>query len=125
MKIIHGLAQTLTELHYYQESLNYTLKGINICNSIESLYLYAELHLLTGKNLVHLQQPEEGLHYIKQSKNIFSLQKNEEFVQIAEHEMEKHFALHMNMDKKDRDCLKISIFFSIVSSPLPSIFQIL
>lgn len=88
VKIIHGLAQTLTELHYYQESLNYTLKGINICNSIESLYLYAELHLLTGKNLVHLQQPEEGLHYIKQSKNIFSLQKNEEFVQIAEHELE-------------------------------------
>ncbi|MGE7609406.1 helix-turn-helix domain-containing protein [Peribacillus frigoritolerans] len=88
VKIIHGLAQTLTELHYYQESLNYTLKGINICNSIESLYLYAELHLLTGKNLVHLQQPEEGLHYIKQSKNIFSLQKNEEFVQIAEHELD-------------------------------------
>jgi tetratricopeptide (TPR) repeat protein len=88
VKIIHGLAQTLTELHYYQESLNYTLKGINICNSIESLYLYAELHLLTGKNLVHLQQPEEGLHYIKQSKNIFSLQRNEEFVQIAEHELE-------------------------------------
>ncbi|MED3912064.1 tetratricopeptide repeat protein [Peribacillus simplex] len=39
VKIIHGLAQTLTELHYYQESLNYTLKGINICNTIESLYL--------------------------------------------------------------------------------------
>lgn len=88
VKIIHGLAQTLTKLHYYQESLNYTLKGINICNSIESLYLYAELHLLTGKNLVHLQQPEEGLQYIKQSKNIFSLQKNEEFIQIAEHELE-------------------------------------
>ncbi|MFY0802876.1 tetratricopeptide repeat protein [Peribacillus frigoritolerans] len=88
VKIIHGLAQTLTELHYYQESLNYTLKGINICNSIESLYLYAELHLLTGKNLVQLQQLEEGLHYIKQSKNIFSLQKNEEFVQIAENELE-------------------------------------
>ncbi|WHY95253.1 helix-turn-helix domain-containing protein [Peribacillus simplex] len=88
VKIIHGLAQTLTELHYYQESLNYTLKGINICNSIESLYLYAELHLLTGKNLVHLQQPEKELHYIKQSKNIFSLQKNEEFIRIAEHELE-------------------------------------
>ncbi len=39
------ISSTLTELHYYQESLNYTLKGINICNSIESLYLYAELHL--------------------------------------------------------------------------------
>ncbi|MBO1000636.1 hypothetical protein IOC57_23195 [Bacillus sp. SD075] len=25
VKIIHGLAQTLTELHYYQKSLNYTL----------------------------------------------------------------------------------------------------
>ncbi|MGG0410031.1 hypothetical protein [Peribacillus simplex] len=71
VKIIHELAQTLTKLHYYQKSLNYALKGINICNSIESLYLSADLHLLTGKNLVHLQQPEEGLHYIKQSKNIF------------------------------------------------------
>lgn len=55
VKIIHGLTQTLTELHYYLESLNYALKGINIFNSIESLYLYADLHLLTGKNLVHLQ----------------------------------------------------------------------
>ncbi|WP_375089023.1 tetratricopeptide repeat protein [Peribacillus sp. RS7] len=88
VKIIHGLAQTLTELHYYQESLNYTLKGINICNSIESLYLYAELHLLTGKNLFNLQQPDEGLQYINQAKNIFSLQRNEEFVQIVEDELE-------------------------------------
>ncbi|MDR4926251.1 hypothetical protein [Peribacillus simplex] len=101
LKIIHGLAQTLTELHYYLESLNYTLKGINICNSIESLYLYAELHLLTGKNLVHLQQPEKGLHYIKQSKNIFSLQKNEEFIRIAEHELESILqCLCTSMDKK-------------------------
>lgn len=78
----------MTELQYYQESLNYTLKGINICNSIESLYLYAELHLLTGKNLINLQQPDEGLQYLNQAKNIFSLQRNEEFVQIVEDELE-------------------------------------
>ncbi|MFE4241514.1 helix-turn-helix domain-containing protein [Peribacillus butanolivorans] len=89
VKIIHGLAQTLTELHCYQESLNYTLKGINICNSIESLYLFAELHFLTGKNLIHLQQQNEGLQYLNHSRTIFSIQKNEEYVQIVDHELER------------------------------------
>ncbi|MGE6376191.1 hypothetical protein [Peribacillus muralis] len=89
VKIVHGLALTLTALRSYQEYLNHTIKGINICNSIESLYLYGELHLLTGKNLFHLQQPKEGLRYIIQSKNLFSLQKNEENVEMVESEMEE------------------------------------
>ncbi|WP_110927901.1 helix-turn-helix domain-containing protein [Bacillus massiliglaciei] len=89
IRILHTLAQTLTEMEEYEESLELCLKAIEICISNEFLFLFGELFFLTGENYVRLGNLELGIEYMDKSKMIFELQNDAVFVNLVSEEKER------------------------------------
>jgi transcriptional regulator with XRE-family HTH domain len=89
IRILYGLARTLTEMGQYKESLTYSERGIHLCISCESLYLFGELHYQSGCNLIKLGQKESGTRYLEKAVLIFELEKNEKFAALVRQQMKK------------------------------------
>ena len=84
VRILHTLAQTLTKVGCYSESLNYALRAINVCHSIESLYLLGDLHGLAGMNLLYLHKVQKAERHIEHAKSIYMLKNSLKCVQSLE-----------------------------------------
>ncbi|RSD20518.1 helix-turn-helix domain-containing protein [Mesobacillus subterraneus] len=89
LRILYGLAQALSKLEKYEESLIYCSKGIDNCIYEENMYLFGELHYQTGMNCIKLGKLEKGKDYLEKAVTIFKLQKNEKFASLVVTEMEK------------------------------------
>ena len=89
LKILYGLAQALSKLEKYEESLFYCSKGIDNCIYEENMYLFGELHYQTGMNNIKLGKLEKGKEYLEKAVTIFKLQKNDKFASLVNAEMEK------------------------------------
>ncbi|MFC3884600.1 helix-turn-helix domain-containing protein [Bacillus songklensis] len=94
IRILYGLSRTLTEMGEYKESLVYSERGIHLCISCESLYLFGELHYQSGCNLIKMQQKEKGTQYLEKAIFIFGLEKNEKFVALVKQQMKKLLEQH-------------------------------
>lgn len=82
LKVLFGLAQTLTYLEKYDESKNYCLQAISICVKEQSLFFLANCYYQLGFNLVNLERKDEGKRYIKISLTLFEIQENTKMVTI-------------------------------------------
>ena len=89
LKILYGLAQALSKLEKYEESLIYCSKGIDNCIYEENMYLFGELHYQTGMNYIKSGKLSEGKEYLEKAITIFRLQQNEKFASLVITEMEK------------------------------------
>jgi transcriptional regulator with XRE-family HTH domain len=89
LRILYGLAQALSKLEKYEESLIYCSKGIDNCIYEENMYLFGELHYQTGMNFIKLGKENKGKEYLEKAVMIFKLQKNEKFASLVTNEMEK------------------------------------
>lgn len=89
IRILYGLARTLTEMGEFKESLMYSERGIHLCISCESLYLFGELHYQSGCNLIKMGQKEKGTSYLEKAIFIFELEKNEKFAGLVRQHMKK------------------------------------
>lgn len=89
LKILYGLAQALSKLERYEESLIYCSKGIDNCIYEENMYLFGELHYQTGMNFIKLGKLDEGKDYLEKAVTVFKLQQNEKFASLVVTEMEK------------------------------------
>lgn len=89
LKILYGLAQALSKLEKYEESLIYCSKGIDNCIYEENMYLFGEFHYQTGMNFIKLGKLPEGKEYLEKAITIFRLQQNEKFASLVITEMEK------------------------------------
>lgn len=89
LRILYGLAQALSKLAKYEESLIYCSKGIDNCIYEENMYLFGELHYQTGMNYIKLGKLDEGKEYLEKAVTIFKLQKNEKFASLVTSEMEE------------------------------------
>lgn len=89
LKILYGLAQALSKLERYEQSLIYCSKGIDNCIYEENMYLFGELHYQTGMNFIKLGKLPEGKEYLEKAVTIFRLQQNEKFASLVLTEMEK------------------------------------
>ncbi|TFI46725.1 hypothetical protein E4O93_16370 [Diaphorobacter sp. DS2] len=77
LRILFGLSQALTDNEQYEESLNYSLRGINLCIEEELLYLLAEFHYQTGENYLKLGEREKGKSYVEESNSSLLLNKTD------------------------------------------------
>ncbi len=91
IRILNALAKTLGDMSNYDESLIYSNRGIDLCISNESMYLFGELHYQAGESLIKLGKIEQGKEYMEKSMTIFTLQRNERFVKLVEKELEALF----------------------------------
>ncbi|MGA9227945.1 MAG: hypothetical protein WB217_16485 [Mesobacillus sp.] len=89
LKILYGLAQALSKLEKYEESLIYCSKGIDNCIYEENMYLFGEFHYQTGMNFIKLGKLPEGKENLEKAITIFRLQQNEKFASLVITEMEK------------------------------------
>lgn len=89
LKILYGLAQALSKLKQFEESLIYSHKGIDNCLHEENMYLFGELHYQTGMNYFKLSRVDEGKEYFEKAVSIFKLQRNEKFASLVTEEMDK------------------------------------
>ncbi|WP_210365751.1 hypothetical protein [Bacillus sp. REN3] len=89
LRILYGLAQALSNLEEYEESLIYCSKGIDNCIYEENMYLFGELHYQTGMNYIKLGKLMAGKEFLERAVNIFNLQQNEKFARLVAIEMEK------------------------------------
>lgn len=89
LRILFGLSQALTDNEQYEESLNYSLRGINLCIEEELLYLFAEFHYQSGENYLKLGEREKGKDYVEESIHLCYLTKQTKMGQIIEKELEK------------------------------------
>ncbi|MEK4148116.1 MULTISPECIES: helix-turn-helix domain-containing protein [Robertmurraya] len=76
LKLLFGLAQLLTDIENYEESLHYCEKGIKICNQAEILSILGEFLYQRGVNLARLGNCEEARKSFEQSIHIFEIQNN-------------------------------------------------
>ena len=88
LRILYGLAQALSKLEKYEESLIYCSKGIDNCIYEENMYLFGELHYQTGMNYIKVGKLEEGKEYLEKAVLIFNLQQNDKFASLVIKEME-------------------------------------
>lgn len=89
IRVIHGLAQTMTELGMFEEALELTHRAIGICVSMDSMYLFGELYFLAGENSIRLGDKEKGMELVEKSKLIFQLQENDKFVELVDKELSR------------------------------------
>lgn len=89
LRILYGLAQALSKLERYEESLIYSSKGIDNCIYEENMYLFGELCYQTGMNFIKLGKENKGKEYLEKAVTIFKLQKNEKFASLVTDEMQK------------------------------------
>lgn len=92
LRILFGLSQALTDNEQYEESLNYSLRGINLCVEEELLYLFAEFHYQTGENYLKLGDRDKGKTYVEESIHLCYLTKQTKMGLIIEKELEKMLA---------------------------------
>jgi transcriptional regulator with XRE-family HTH domain len=81
IRIIFGLAQLLTDIESFQESLQHCEKGISLCKELETLYLYGELLYQKGENLARMGQKNLASESFEHSIHIFELQNNTVLIQ--------------------------------------------
>ena len=89
LRILYGLAQALSKLERYEESLIYCSKGIDNCIYEENMYLFGELYYQTGMNFIKLGKENKGKEYLEKAIMIFKLQQNEKFASLVMDEMGK------------------------------------
>ncbi|WP_079507235.1 helix-turn-helix domain-containing protein [Mesobacillus jeotgali] len=89
LRILYGLAQALSKLEKYEDSLIYCSKGIDNCIYEENMYLFGELHYQAGMNFIKLGIENKGKEYLEKAVMIFNLQKNEKYASLVKTEMEK------------------------------------
>ncbi|TYR80904.1 helix-turn-helix domain-containing protein [Priestia megaterium] len=89
IRILYGLSKTLADMDQYEESITYSSRGIDLCISNESMYLFGELHYQTGESLIKLGKIEAGKDYLEKSVMIFNLQRNDKFVDLVKSEIQE------------------------------------
>jgi transcriptional regulator with XRE-family HTH domain len=89
LRILYGLAQALSKLERFEESLIYCSKGIDNCIYEENMYLFGELHYQAGMNFIKLGIENKGKEYLEKAVLSFKLQKNEKYASLVTTEMEK------------------------------------
>ncbi|WP_335870974.1 helix-turn-helix domain-containing protein [Bacillus sp. 2205SS5-2] len=87
IRVLYGLAKVLNIQKEYQESLDYSLEGIQLCINYESFYLFGELNYQCGDSLVMLNREESGVNYLKNASCIFEVTKKEKYVELVQNEM--------------------------------------
>ncbi|MBN8253285.1 helix-turn-helix transcriptional regulator [Priestia flexa] len=91
VRILYGLSKTLADMKQYEESITYSSRGIDLCITNESMYLFGELHYQTGENLIKLGRVKQGKEYLEKSVHIFQLQRNEKFTELVKSEINELF----------------------------------
>lgn len=76
IRLVFGLSQLLTDIEEFQESLEWCNKGISLCKSYDTLYIYGELLYQRGENLARLGEKEKAKESLDKSVQIFELQGN-------------------------------------------------
>nr|WP_144920891.1 helix-turn-helix domain-containing protein [Paenibacillus bovis] len=89
LRALFGLSQSLTRVNEYEESLKYCEKGIQQCINDEILYLLGEFLYQAGFNSSELGRKNDAIEYLRDSLNVFKLQKNKKFSNIVATELEK------------------------------------
>jgi transcriptional regulator with XRE-family HTH domain len=89
LRVLYGLSQALTESEEYDESLTHCYRGIDLCISYESLYLFGEFHYQVGENCVKMGEKPTGVGYLESAVQLFMLQKNEKYADLVQKEMDK------------------------------------
>ncbi|QSX24195.1 helix-turn-helix domain-containing protein [Priestia megaterium] len=88
IRILYGLSKCLTDMERYNESLEYSKQGKDLCVKNETNYLLGELIYQVGDNLIKLGNITLGLKYLKQSITLFEIHDNYKFVEIVTLEKE-------------------------------------
>ncbi|MDC2866121.1 helix-turn-helix domain-containing protein [Bacillus sp. BP-3] len=81
IRVIYGLARTLTLSQNYKKSLFYAEQGIKQCIKIESLYLLGELYYQKAYNLCFLNKKDKAIPIFKKALFIFESQNATEFIE--------------------------------------------
>lgn len=89
IRVYFGLAQTLTEVKKFEESLEYCKKGIEFCLNQEFLFLLVHLYYQSGENQIKLQRKEEGIQNIEKAIYLSKLQENKKLSKMIENEKDK------------------------------------
>ncbi|TKC19012.1 helix-turn-helix domain-containing protein [Robertmurraya kyonggiensis] len=76
IRLVFGLAQLLTDIEKFKESLEWCKKGIRLCKKYDTLYIYGELLYQSGENLARLGEKARAKESLDQSIKIFELQGN-------------------------------------------------
>ncbi|MFC5463628.1 helix-turn-helix domain-containing protein [Lederbergia graminis] len=89
LRALFGLAQSLTRIEKYDESLKYCEKGIQQCINDEILYLLGEFLYQAGLNYKHIGKIELSRETLNKSLQVFKLQEKENLTKLVEKELEK------------------------------------
>ncbi|MFC0273050.1 hypothetical protein ACFFIX_16615 [Metabacillus herbersteinensis] len=89
LRALFGLSQSLSKVNNFEESLNYSLKGIDQCINNEDFYLFGEFLYQTGLNYINLGNLKKGKEYYTKSIQAFELQGNEKLSEVVKEEIEK------------------------------------
>ncbi|MBS4208450.1 helix-turn-helix domain-containing protein [Bacillus sp. FJAT-50079] len=89
LRALFGLAQSLSNLERYVESLIYCEKGIEHCINDDSLFLLGEFLYQAALNNVMLGSNEDGKEYLTKSLHIFNLQENSNLAELVKGQLEK------------------------------------
>ncbi|WP_019154870.1 hypothetical protein [Robertmurraya massiliosenegalensis] len=89
IRVYFGLAQALTEIGEYVESLQFCKLGIDYCITQELLYLLPSLYYQSGENLIKLSRIDDGVEHINKAIYLLELQENIKFIEIMKNERDK------------------------------------
>lgn len=88
LRALFGLAQSLTKINKFEESLIYSEKGIKQCINDELLYLFGEFYYQSAVNYVQIGNIEKGKDCLTKSQQIFTLQQNKKLAEVVLNELE-------------------------------------
>ncbi|WP_163099235.1 helix-turn-helix domain-containing protein [Peribacillus alkalitolerans] len=87
LRALFGIAQSLSRIGEYEESLIFSEKGIDQCINDEVLYLFGEFLYQTGLNHVKNGNLGKGKEYYTKSLSVFELQNNENLGNIVKNDL--------------------------------------
>ncbi|KKK33031.1 hypothetical protein WQ57_24055 [Mesobacillus campisalis] len=89
LRALFGMAQSLSNLGRFEESLIYSNKGISQCVNDEIMYLFGEFYYQSGLNYIEIGNLQKGKDFWEKSVQAFTLQENKFFVNLVNSQLEK------------------------------------
>ena len=87
IRLYYGLAKSLFKNQYYEESIAYCKKGINVCINEEILYLLGELYYEQGQNYQALEKRVLAHNAYQTAKQLFQIGKRPAFIKVVDEKL--------------------------------------
>ncbi|MBK3493792.1 helix-turn-helix domain-containing protein [Viridibacillus sp. YIM B01967] len=84
IKLMYGLSRNMAALERFDEAILECKKAIDICVTIESLYLLGELYFQIARNLIIMDKADKSTQYLNKAELIFQIQNNKDYLNIIE-----------------------------------------